>query len=365
MAQARVVLITSGIYPLTIGGKEKQTLFLAKELALRGVEVTVLSAITSKKSLWQRIFGVDCYLAAKGKKGFTASLYCALKWLGFLCKNRGDFNIVIARQAYSAALVACVIKLIFRKKIIIMPTAALEFINLNRSFFGKARIAVISRCADLFISISGDITREMKRNNIDGARIAEIPNGVDSEEFAPAPKEEKPRMKIQLGLREGFYFIYCGRMEEIKGVSFLLEAWRLLSKDLPDCRLLLCGSGSKEKELRNLARDLGIGSSADFLGGRQNIADYLKVSDVFVLPSLHEGSSNALLEAMSCALPVIATAVGGTPGIISDGNNGIATPARDVVILAQKMSLLYFDEALRLRLGEAARETVLKWRKQG
>ena len=111
-------------------------------------------------------------------------------------------------------------------------------------------------------------------------------------------------------------------------------------------------------EVRKLAESLGLAGEVHFLGQRRDVPDLLNAMDIFVLPSYSEGLSLALLEAMAAGLPVIATAVGGLPEVVTDGDNGLLIPPRDAAALAGALERLLADPALAQRLGANAREHV-------
>ncbi len=121
---------------------------------------------------------------------------------------------------------------------------------------------------------------------------------------------------------------------------------------------LIIGGGRREAEMRQLAQELGLAGRVHFLGQRPDIPDLLGALDIFVLPSHSEGVSLALLEAMAAGLPVIATAVGGLPEVVTDGVNGLLIPPQDPEALAQALARLLDDPALAKKLGENARRHV-------
>jgi glycosyltransferase involved in cell wall biosynthesis len=121
---------------------------------------------------------------------------------------------------------------------------------------------------------------------------------------------------------------------------------------------LIVGGGRRQAEMRQLAASLGLGESVHFLGQRRDVPDLLHAMDVFVLPSYSEGVSLALLEAMAAGLPVIATAVGGLPEVVADGETGWLIPPQDAAALAGALVRLLADPALAQRLGANARDHV-------
>ncbi len=160
-----------------------------------------------------------------------------------------------------------------------------------------------------------------------------------------------------LGLRDGERVVLAvGRLSREKGHAHLIRAaaaWK------NGARLVIIGDGPERPVLERLARDLGVGARVLLPGMTNDIAPFYGAADVFVLPSLSEGSPNVLLEAMSCGLPIVATRVGGVPEIAEDGVTAILGPPKDPWFLARSVDRLFADPELGKRLGVAAQGTVL------
>jgi glycosyltransferase involved in cell wall biosynthesis len=147
-----------------------------------------------------------------------------------------------------------------------------------------------------------------------------------------------------------------------KAQEILLEAFALLGDDLQDWRLAVLGDGRLENELRAMATGLGIHHRVDWHGVVADPYVFYRSACIFALPSRVEGTPNALLEAMSCGLPVIVS--DGAPGpleLVQDGVTGLVVPVNDARALAAALHRLASDEALRRRLGAAARERVMEY----
>jgi glycosyltransferase involved in cell wall biosynthesis len=153
-------------------------------------------------------------------------------------------------------------------------------------------------------------------------RRALIPNGVDLDLFAPS-RYERGSLRSRFGMNGKTVIITVGTLRKgIKGHEFLLQAIPSVVEEFPNSHFYLVGKGDQES-LRSLSELLGIMDNVHFLGERMDIPELLCASDVFVLPSLTEGTPGALLEAMAMELPCIATRVGNIPEVVGNHQEGI------------------------------------------
>lgn len=186
-------------------------------------------------------------------------------------------------------------------------------------------------------------------------RTEVIPSGVDTDRFNPQTAD-RAAAKLALGLPVDRAAVgTVGRLEVRKGTRTLIEAMALLGDSPQAPSLVVTGEGPLRDELVALAAQLGIAERVHFLGNRGDVSSVLAALDVFVLPSLTEGMSNALLEAMAMALPVVATRVGGNPEVIGDESRGLLVPPDQPQALAAALVRLLGDQGLATRLGGAAR----------
>jgi sugar transferase (PEP-CTERM/EpsH1 system associated) len=216
-----------------------------------------------------------------------------------------------------------------------------------------------------YVTVSKDIERFLvDRVGISARRITQIYNGVDTNRFEPAA--EKPTDWLPPPLRgDGIVILgTVGRLQPVKDHATLLRAFAALITDQPALRkrlrLAIIGDGPLMGDLRALSSSLGIDPLTWFSGALQNVPDALRALDVFVLPSLNEGISNTILEAMASALPVIATGVGGNPELVEDGVCGRLFAPGDANTLASLLGQYVVDSTLRERHGQAARRIALK-----
>jgi len=216
--------------------------------------------------------------------------------------------------------------------------------------------------AHRFVALSRELSDYLTAVvGLDPGRVFRICNGVDTLRFAPALRRqgipECPFSDPALVL-----FGTVGRMQAVKDQALLARAFLLALDQRPDLRscmrLLMVGDGP---ELPNVLRILVEGGAADLCwlpGARSDVPDLMRGIDVFVLPSLSEGISNTVLEAMASGLPVLATRVGGTVDLVDDGVSGLLTPPADAQAMATAMIRLCDDGAARKAMGQAGRKRV-------
>lgn len=189
-------------------------------------------------------------------------------------------------------------------------------------------------------------------------RMSVVPNGVDPAALSPSRSPDEVRRSLSLA--GGPIVGAVGRLQEVKRHADLLQAAALLSKQFPDLRVIIAGKRFEptHSHLRAQVARLGIADRVHFLGDRRDIPDLLQIMDVFVQSSASEGMSNALLEAMAAGRPVVATRVGGTPEVVTDGETGSLVPAAQPLRLASAIASLLSEPERARRMSEAARKRV-------
>lgn len=214
-----------------------------------------------------------------------------------------------------------------------------------------------------YVALSRQIEDYLERQvGVPGKRISQIYNGVDTERFRPSPVSRATVADCPLGEPQSWLIGTVGRMEAVKDPLNFARAYIRARKLDPDAtrhwRLVMVGDGALRPEVEALLEQHGIRDQAWLPGERKDIAEIMRGLDCFVLPSLAEGISNTLLEAMASGLPVVATAVGGNGELIESGMSGTLVPAANVDALAQGMLAYYHDHATARRHAKAARRAV-------
>ncbi|MBI5522089.1 MAG: glycosyltransferase [Desulfarculus sp.] len=186
-------------------------------------------------------------------------------------------------------------------------------------------------------------------------RLRVIHNGVDLVRFAPDPAA-RSRLRRSLGIADDqAVIISVGRLSFEKDCVTLFEALRLLAGLRRRPRLWLVGDGPQMPAYQEAVGQLGLDQVVRFWGNRQDVAELLGAADVFALSSLSEGISIAILEAMACGLPVVATAVGGNPELVQEGRSGLLVPPRSPQALASALARCLEDPPWSHGLGREGR----------
>lgn len=210
-----------------------------------------------------------------------------------------------------------------------------------------------------YTTVSRDLERWLTATvGLPADKVVTIVNGVDATRFAEAPKGAGRKA---LGLGDDRVVIgTVGRLNPVKDQGTLLEAFARISDDRRGLALVLVGDGSAADALRDRAERPDLAGRVHLLGRRDDIPLLLRGLDVFALPSLNEGISNTILEAMASGLPVVATRTGGNPELIEDGVTGRLVPVGDTAALAEALGAYAADPHLRALHGKAASERTVE-----
>lgn len=228
-----------------------------------------------------------------------------------------------------------------------------------KSRFVVDRLA--GRFVDYYIAVSEANARYLaEEKGLPPGKIVVIHNGCDLGRFDPSHRPP-PSLKASLGFHEADpVLVVAARLEPQKGHRVLLEALRIIHREFARVRLVCLGEGRLRGELEMQARLLGLEESVRFVGYHTNVADWLALADLTVLPSFFEGLPLAAIESLAAGRPVVATAVDGTPEVVTDGRTGFTVPPHDPESLARAICRLLREPELRQRMGEAGRRWVVE-----
>lgn len=378
----RVCILLETYYP-EVGGGEAQGRLLARSLADRGADVTVL-ARRSRADLprRERVDGIPVRRlppAGRGryrKWGLIATVFPAV----FRVRDRFDV-LIVAGFRISGLPAVMATKLLGKPCVLKADSngemsgsyfrAGLESLGLGPSSppvraFLALRNRVLRR-AEAFVAISSQIERELLACEVEPSAIHRIPNCVDVERFRPASASERARARRELSLEaRAPVVVYTGRLVSYKGLPVLVRAWPEVLREVPGATLVLVGEGGAdmhdcEAELREWVAQADLpGEGVRFVGAVEDVVPYLHAADAFAFPTEEEAFGISLVEAMACGLPCVSTTVGGLRDIVSEGTDALVVGSGDRQGVARALRRLLTDGELAERLGREARRTAVE-----
>ena len=354
------VMMLINLYPPLGGGTERQAERLAAYLARQKLFAGVITRRKDSSPQVETRDGVHIFRIMEIGPGKLKSLTFIAGAILKMVMYAKSYDILHAHLAFAPAVAASITGKLLRKKVIIKFGNSGEFGDvqaLNCSKRGRLALAIIKRWADLFIALTEEIEQEMLKAGLPPTRVIRMVNGVDTILFSPPIDKQVAKTDIQMTGKT--ILLFTGRLTAQKALPNLLLALKQVSGVLPNVHLLLAGEGEERYKLEMLAADLKIGSSLTFLGRCDTVQDYLNAADIFVLPSLSEGLSNSLLEAMATGLPCIATFVGGSSDALGQGKCGVLISPNNTQQLAEAILHLALDPLERKNLGQRARQRAI------
>jgi glycosyltransferase involved in cell wall biosynthesis len=350
----RVALLVRAYAP-TVGGAERQVGALAPLLREAGFDAHVVSRSVQGLPRHDEVDGVPVHrLPAPGPRAAASAGWTAGA-LALLRRLRPD--VLHAHELFSPATTALAARRLLGIPVVgtAHRSGALGDVQLLReSRGGERRLRAVTRGVDRFVVISAEIADELAGAGVEPRRLVHIPNGVDVRRFHPAGPGERQELRARLGVPvDGPLVLFTGRLAEEKRVGHLLDVWPAVRTRHPGATLVALGEGPLGAELRGRQVD-----GAVLPGLVDDVEPWHRAADLFVLPSVAEGLSVAMLEALASGVPPLVTSVGGTGQVVTPGRNGWVVPPDDVPALERALVDLLADlDGLR-RAGEAGRRTV-------
>ena len=369
------IILLSYEYPPTIGGEGKYTQGLACALHDLGHRVYIVTVDTGASGNFDKknihIIRVPIIKKLPGLKMFSFGVRlkkrCEEIWkaqdIDIVHQTYDFYKIPFSKKDIDAEIIATIHHPFFeeRRAIRNFSNSLLYFhyfIHQRSEFLALMQRKVCER-ADKIIAVSNFTKKSIVNDySISPHKIEVIPNGVDISKFNPDINGYGMRKK--LGLECEPIILYVGKLEYNKGVDNLLIVFSKVVKGIPDAKLIIVGSGSQEKRLKNLANRINITKSVIFMGKVQSeeLPFVIAASDLFVLPSLMEGFGIVLLEAMACGKPCITTMAGGSEDVVVNDETGLIVPPANQYSLYHATSVLLNDDSLAQKFGNAGRKRV-------
>jgi glycosyltransferase involved in cell wall biosynthesis len=343
------------LHAMQVAGAEVLVLETIRRLGGR-IEPTVI-CLDAVGSLGERLRGegveVACLERRPGRDPRAA-------WRMAAVLRRRGVEVVHAHQYtpfFYAALGALALRR-SRRPPVIFTEHGRHYPDIVSSLRRAANRLVFARLAAAVNAVSGFSAESLRK--VDGfARrpIEVIENGIELGRYE-GPRDRRA-LRERLGLDpDRRYIANVARLHPIKDQAMLLRAFAAVAAARPDVDLMLVGDGALRGALGLLAEELGVAARVRFLGVRSDVPEVLAAVDVFALTSICEAASLTLLEAMASALPVVATAVGGTPEIVRDGRDGMLVPRGDAHAAASALLRLLNDPEAASAMGASARARV-------
>lgn len=343
-------MVSAGWRP-ALGGAERQAEELSRALIAAGHSVVALTRRLPGTRPQEESRGLKVRRLPSLGAGTPDSLLFLAEAFFWLILHKGEYDAIHAHLAGSPALAAAAAGRLLDKPVVVKLGGGRgigELAVSSRTVFGRLKLRLLAALRPRFLAVVPDLAEEAVEH-LGAVPVEVIPNGVDVKRFAPADAMRKRLVRGRLGLPpDAVVFLYAGRFSPEKRLSWFAALWEKAAA--PGSILVLAGSGPDHPEPSARVR---------VLPAEEDSAPLYAAADVFVLPSTSEGLSNALLEAMSAGLAVLASAVGGTAQTVEDGRSGLLFPRDDEAAAAQAASRLSTDGALRAELGKSARERAL------
>ncbi|MHA1129247.1 MAG: glycosyltransferase family 4 protein [Candidatus Helarchaeota archaeon] len=349
-----ILNLVHNIYPLQIGGAELYSYNLSVGLSKLGhrVSICILNSNNLRFKQLNLKNNLSLYFFPHIFLGFLSILF---NLFGFLVLTLRLFSklkridIIQVHIAHYPMIAGFIISKIFHIPLIV--TCHGSDIKLKRNKFGTRFIQnlIFNRCNHVVV-----VSTELKYillSDLKTTPISIIPGGVDTEYFSVKVKERAANTPIQL--------LFVGSLRKVKNPQILLQAIEALKGNNHKINLTLIGDGPLFTDLFNFCEAHQI-TNVNFLKSipHGNLQTYYETGDIFVMPSLSEGTPLALLEAMACAKPIIASNVGGIPDLIKNDYNGLLIEPQNVKQLLDKITFLIENPDFAKKIGINARRSV-------
>lgn len=362
------VLILNHEYPPVGGGGGNATWFTAREMARLGLDVRIVTTSFRDLPSFTREDDVDVIRvpalrskALESKSSELISYACSATIRAFREVSRWQPALIQTYFGIPAGAVGYTLKMAQQKPYVISFRGRDVHGGKGEDGPGiegplRTVSKVVWSAADALVANSIGL-RDVALRVLPGADVDVIPNGVDTETFQLDRKE-------RLG-SDRFCILYVGRLEPYKGVADLIEALSILND--PTICLKIAGDGSLNQVLRQQAKDLGLNDRVAFMGGirKQEMPDVYSSADALCLPSIVEGMSNVVLEAMASGLPVVVTDIPGSRDLVQNDRSGLIVPPSEPGKVAEALQKLASNAETRKRFSAAARIKAgeMSWKK--
>ncbi len=366
MSDSRSLFIL--VTQLELAGAQKVAVEQARYFWKNGYRV-MLCFMYDKQGLWESLRAREPYpvvhlrMKRQGQH-WVYNVICFVNGLRILLERlkRGRYDILHTHTHYSN-LIGVIIGWLMR----IPVRVATQHTSLScfpRWFWRLSGLVMNSRCTSKIIAVSNE-TKQFctSRMKVREEKVVVVHNGVDVQEYNPrkVSSSAQDSLRKSIGLSNGDSLILTvARLVPEKGHLYLIEAAAQVVKQRPDARFVFIGEGPLRNILEEHTRSLHLQDYVRFLGLREDVAELLSITSVFVLPAIAEAMPLSVLEAMASGVPVVVTDVGGVKEVINNGVSGLIVPPANSNELAQSILKLLNDQHLSRVMGRNARERVMR-----
>jgi glycosyltransferase involved in cell wall biosynthesis len=340
---------------------------LSIELNKHGHNVYVISSKVRNAKAYEEFEGVKVF--RKKPLFYMPSLpYAATFVTSDIFRYIKSFNIDVLHvhtihyfSSLSAAIVSKMINFPYILSILGMTTTfAQEFVDLIFKIYESTISKFVIAQASLIVAIAKQLVSRALHLGASPTKIRVIPHGIDPNIYSP--NNLGSNIRARFGIEEDDKVIgFVGRLVPLKGIKYLLEALKIINKKMDKVKVLIVGDGPQRRELEILINK-NLKRNVIFTGfiSKEDLPNIYPALDIFTLPSLTEGLSNTLLEAMACGKPVITTSVGGNSELVDNGKNGYLIQPKSSKELAERIVDLLHDPNKRIQMGRRGRDTILR-----
>ncbi|HEV3121537.1 MAG TPA: glycosyltransferase family 4 protein [Isosphaeraceae bacterium] len=350
----RICYVVSYFHPFS-SGAERQALAQGTELVRRGHQVHVVTHRVPGYPPDETVRGIQVHRCVKSSKsGPLFGLTFVAGVARALCRLRSQYDLVHTHQGLWEAVATGLARSWLRGAPTLVQPA-------SSGYYGEAEQLARTRGSGLLrrlilrnttlAAISADIERQWQALGFPAGRIVRMASGVDSAHFRPGPSTLESRLPPRPRV------VFTGRLHPQKNLELLVDAWPAVASRVR-AHLVLVGGGDWRQSLEDRARSLGVADFIHFIGAVADPAEYLRAADAFALPSVAEGMSNSLLEAMATGLPCLASNIGGNTDLLEHGQTGLLVGSADRESWSGALLQVLEDRSLAGRLGAAARQRV-------
>lgn len=350
-----LMILDSSYPPLQGGGTEAQVRTLARGLRRRGHRVTVFAPVVPPAGdrFVARVDGTPAFRLPFPDIHILGGLWLMVRLALFLFSRRDRYDVWHVHSPRRLGAVAALLGSRLRgPQVVVKVASATELetgtLSPKPSWVGRFQYFCLKH-ANAWQAISQRIARGIAARGIPAERIAAVPNACDVTRFRPAARDSAGPVR----------FLFVGRLIRAKNLPRLLDAFAVLLRTHPQAQLRIVGGGPQDEILRAHAARLGLDSSVEFTGHRNDVETLIADADVGVLPSLVEGLSNTLLECMASGLPMVASRISGSEDLVKPGVNGWLFDPEDTAGLAAALRAAAEQTVAQRRgYGMQARATV-------